>query len=243
MNETPILIKNLTVHYRQKLALDGLSLEVRRGEIFGFIGPNGAGKTTTIKAILGLLPAPAGSVELNGYKPSDTRSRLKTGFLPEEATYYRFLTPAEILRFYGECCSVPGRLLKPRIAELLEMTGLTEVRNRQIRTLSKGTVQKIGLAQALINDPDTLVLDEPMSGLDPIARMNLRAVLAGLKARGKTIFFSSHELSEVELQCDSVAILVGGKTVRQGRLGQVLGEAGQKNLEKFFLETVKAANK
>ena len=189
-----IEIQNLVVGYDKKNILDGLSLTVRRGEIFGFLGLNGAGKSTAIKAILGLIHPVSGQVLLHGLPPSDVRSRIRVGFLPEEATYYRFLTPLEILNFMGELFGIPKSILKKRIPDLLELVGLTEVRNKLLGTFSKGMAQKLGLAQALVNEPETLILDEPTSGLDPLARMDLRKILKDLKKRGRTIFFSSHEL-------------------------------------------------
>ena len=234
-----IKIQNLTVDYAHKRALDGLSLTVNRGEIFGFLGPNGAGKSTVIKTILGLIFPKSGSVLLHDLPPSDPGSRKKIGFLPEEANYYRFLTPVEILRFYGDLCGVPKKPLKERIEKLLALVGLSEVRNKQIGTFSKGMVQKISLAQALIHEPETLILDEPTSGLDPISRMDLRKILKDLKNEGKTVFFSSHELSEVELLCDSIAILRAGKLIKSGTLSQVLG-SGDQHLERFFIQTLKA---
>ncbi len=231
-------IQNLVVNYGKKRALDGLSLEVRRGEIFGFIGPNGAGKTTTIKSILGLILPKEGTVLLHGFTPSDVRSRQVVGYLPEEATYYRFLSPVEILSFYGEIFRIPKQELKKRIQRLMELVGLADVQNKQISTYSKGMVQKVNLAQALINEPQTLILDEPTSGLDPMARLDLRKILTDLKKEGRTIFFSSHELSEVELLCDSVAILKAGKIIKSGPLQDVLGAAKDYHLERFFIDTI-----
>ena len=232
-----IEIRGLVVDYGPKRALDGLNLSVKKGEIFGFLGPNGSGKSTTIKALLGLLTPSSGSVLLHNFSPSDIRSRQKTGFLPEEANYYRFLTPVEILKFYGDVCGVPPDILKERIPKLLDLVGMSHVKNKQIGTFSKGMTQKISLAQALVNGPETLILDEPTSGLDPLARMDLRNILKNLKAEGKTIFFSSHELSEVELLCDSIAIIKSGKLLKIGSLNAVL-EKGRQNLERFFIETI-----
>ena len=237
-----IEIQNLVVGYDKKNILDGLSLTVRRGEIFGFLGLNGAGKSTTIKAILGLIHPVSGQVLLHGLPPSDVRSRIRVGFLPEEATYYRFLTPLEILNFMGELFGIPKSILKKRIPDLLELVGLTEVRNKLLGTFSKGMAQKLGLAQALVNEPETLILDEPTSGLDPLARMDLRKILKDLKKRGRTIFFSSHELSEAELLCDSIAIIHSGRLIKSGSLQDVLGDAREENLELFFLETIRKAD-
>lgn len=239
--ESVIQIKDLVVDYGRKRALTGVSLEVHRGEIFGFLGPNGAGKSTTIKTLLGLIPVTAGSVFLHGLSPSDIRSREAVGFLPEEATYYRFLTPFEILRFYGEIFGIAQPVLKKRIGELLALVGLTDVQNRPLSTFSKGMVQKLSLAQALINDPETLILDEPTSGLDPLARMDLRDILHDLKNRGRTIFFSSHELSEVELLCDSIAIIQSGKIIVSGPRAQVLDQNREQSLERFFIHAIRGA--
>ena len=232
-------IKNLVVDYHHHRALDGLSLKVRKGEIFGFIGPNGAGKTTTIKALLGLISPTQGEVLLHGLPPSRPEARAKIGFLPEEALYYRFLSPVEILSFYGEIFGMPKKVLKGRIQNLLSLVGLSDVGNRPIHTFSKGMVQKVSLAQALIHEPETLILDEPTSGLDPLARMNLRKILTDLKKEGRTIFFSSHELSEVELICDSIAIIKEGRLVKAGLIHEVLGAHKDLHLERFFLETIR----
>jgi len=234
-----IEIKNLVVDYRHHRALDGLSLKVREGEIFGFIGPNGAGKTTAIKALLGLISPNQGEVLLHGLPPSRPAARAKIGFLPEEATYYRFLSPVEILSFYGEILGMPKQVLRDRIQNILSLVGLSDVRNRPIHTFSKGMVQKVSLAQALIHEPETLILDEPTSGLDPLARMNLRKILTDLKKAGRTIFFSSHELSEVELICDSIAIIKEGRLVKAGLIHEVLGAHKDLHLERFFLETIR----
>ena len=233
-----IHIDQLTVHYKDKAALNGLSLEVRKGEIFGFLGPNGAGKSTTIKVLLGLIPSYKGSVTLNGFPPSDPRSRAKVGFLPEEAVYYRYLSPVEILSFYGEIFGLPSKALKKKVEELLALVGLTDVKTKLLSTFSKGMAQKVSLAQALVNDPEILILDEPTSGLDPLARMELRHILVDLKSRGKTIFFSSHELSEVELVCDTVAIIRSGSILKKGALQEILSWSTHRSLEQYFLDVI-----
>ena len=234
-----IEISDLGVSFEGRRVLDGLSLSVRRGEIFAFLGPNGAGKSTTIKALLGLVRPDKGRVRLGGFEPSDPRARASVGYLPEEAAYYRFLNPFELLSFYGEIFRLPKTPLKSRMEKLLLLVGLSEFAKRPIRTFSKGMMQKLGLAQALINDPEILILDEPTSGLDPIARLALRKILTDLKAAGKTIFFSSHELSEAELLCDSLAIIKSGRIVKSGPLHEVLEGDKEQNLERFFLRTVK----
>jgi len=237
--ENVIEIQDLVVSYGSKRALDGLSLSVRKGEIFGFLGPNGAGKTTTIKALLGLVFPEKGSIKLHGLSPSDPRSRARIGFLPEEANYYRFLTPVELLSFYGEIFEIDRAVLKKRIEKLLVLAGLSDVARNPIGTFSKGMAQRLSLAQSLINEPETLIYDEPASGLDPLARLELRKILTDLRKEGKTIFFSSHELSEVELLCDSVAIVKSGSLLQCGSLSEILGQNKDQHLERFFLERIR----
>ena len=236
-----IEINDLVVQYGDRRVVEGLTLQVPRGEIFGFLGPNGAGKSTTIKSLLGLIFPQSGTLRLNGLSPSDPRSRARVGFMPEDATYYRFLTAEEILRFYGRLFLISSIELNKRIDRLLNLVGLADAARRQLRTFSKGMVQKVSLAQSLINDPETLILDEPTTGLDPLAKMQLRDILSDLKKQGKTIFFSSHELSEAELLCDSILILKSGRALRGGSLKEVLAGQSGHSLEKFFLNTIQGA--
>ena len=236
-----IEIKDLVVRYGGKNAVDGLSFAVKSGEVFGFLGPNGSGKSTTIKAMLGLVFPASGSAQVHGLPPSDPRSRAKIGFMPEEATYYRFLTPKEILFFYADVFGMSRAERERRVDFLLDLTGLSSVAAKPLGTFSKGMMQKVSLAQALIQDPDTLILDEPTTGLDPLAKRQLRTILADLKKKGKTVFFSSHELSEVELLCDSVMIIQAGKALRSGALKEVLAGQGPHSLEQFFLKTIQAS--
>ena len=237
-----IEVRNLAVHYAGKKAVDGLSFDVKAGEIFGFLGPNGSGKSTTIKSLLGLVFPSAGSVRVNGHSPSDPASRAKIGFMPEEATYYRFLNPKEILSFYGRVFGMGRAERARRIDLLLDLVGLSHAAHKPLSTFSKGMVQKVSLAQALMQDPDMLILDEPTTGLDPLAKMQLRTLLSDLKKKGKTVFFSSHELSEAELLCDSIVIIQAGKTLRSGALKEVLGAQGSHSLEQFFLKTVQGSS-
>jgi ABC-2 type transport system ATP-binding protein len=236
-----IELSNVVVDYQKKRALDSVSLAVGSGQIFGFIGPNGAGKSTTIKALLGLLAPSRGTILVDGLPPSDPRSRRRVGFLPEETHYYRFLTAAEALDFYGKLCGVPKAARRRRIPELLALVDLSSSARRALSGFSKGMMQRLGLAQALVNDPEILVLDEPTTGLDPISRLDLRRLLHEQKKKGKTVFFSSHELSEVELLCDSIAILHRGRVVKSGPLSEVLAGAGEGSLERFFVETIRSA--
>jgi ABC-2 type transport system ATP-binding protein len=237
-SDSIIQIDNVTVHYGKKMVLDHISIRVDQGEIFGFLGPNGAGKTTTIKALLGLVFPTSGTVQVNGYDASSVYARAKLGFLPEEASYYRFLSPVEILTFYGRVFNISKRNLKKRISELLSLVGLDAVARNRLSTFSKGMIQKVGLAQALINNPDVLILDEPTSGLDPLARMELRKILEDLNNQGKTLFISSHELSEIELICHSMAIIKSGQIIESGDLKEILRPSGEQSLERFFLKTI-----
>lgn len=220
-------------------ALKGLDLEIGRGEIFGFLGPNGAGKTTTIKLILGILRPQKGSIFLSGKDPSVPAARASAGYMPEIADYYRYLTPVELLRMYGDVFRMGKKALSARIPELMAVVGLENDANRIMRGFSKGMMQKVSFAQALINDPDVLILDEPMSGLDPVARARMRETLVELRTRGKTIFFSSHELSEVETVSDRIGILNKGRMVIVGALKDVLGGKGEtESLERYFLKII-----
>jgi ABC-2 type transport system ATP-binding protein len=236
--EAVIEFLDVVVGYDKRRVLDGLSFRVDAGETFGFLGPNGAGKSTTIKTLLGFLTPQSGTVRLHSLNPQNPRARALVGFLPEETTYHRYLTPVETLEFYGRLSGLSKSEVRAKIPKLLEKLGLEPVKNKLLKTFSKGMVQKVSLAQALLHEPRTLILDEPMSGLDPLARLELRETLRGLKEEGRTIFFSSHELSEVELLCDSVAILNQGRLILSGGLEDVLGARGDRQLERFFIETI-----
>lgn len=222
-------------------ALRGLTLTVEQGEIFGFLGPNGAGKTTTIKLILGILSPQKGGISIFGKDPVSPAVRYSVGYMPETAEYYRYLTPVEILRMYGEMFAIPRNVLSGRIDQLLELVGLRKDSSRLIGGFSKGMMQKVSFAQALINDPDLLVLDEPTGGLDPLARRTMRDVILSFKQKGKTIFFSSHELSEVELISDRIGILNKGQLVACGPLKEVIsGKGASETLESYFLKMIEA---
>ena len=221
-------------------AVDGLSLSLAPGEIVGFLGTNGAGKTTTIKMITGLLRPDAGEVSVFGGDPSNPAVRARIGYMPEVATYYPYLNARELLAFYGGICGLDAKAVRERTDSLLESVGLADAAKRPLRTYSKGMLQRAGIAQALLNDPDLLVLDEPFTGLDPLARIHFRELLRSLREKGKAVFFSSHELGETELLCDRVAIMKKGRCVYQGPVKDLAGD-GASNLERLFLRTLEEA--
>lgn len=232
LNTPAITVENLTKTYRtgfwlnqQINSLKSCSLNVQKGETFGLLGANGAGKTTLLKLLLGIVQPTSGDATLLGYNLGDRSSRQKIGYLPENAYYYDYLTGWELLDFIGSMFGMESRLKNNRIAELLDLVGLTQstARKKQIRTYSKGMVQRVGLAQALINDPELVFLDEPMSGLDPIGRYQIREIILTLKQQGKTVFFNSHILSDVELICDRIGILHRGELIAIGTLNELLG--------------------
>jgi ABC-2 type transport system ATP-binding protein len=216
---------------RRVTVLEQLNVEVRRGEVFGFLGPNGAGKTTTIKILMGLIYPTSGRATLFGRPISDYRAKARLGFLPESPYFYDYLTAAEFLRFYGHLFSLRGALLETRVTALLDLVGMTHARDLQLRKFSKGMLQRVGIAQALVNDPELVVLDEPMSGLDPVGRKEIRDLILRLKERGKTIFFSSHILHDAELLCDRVAIVMKGRLVACGGVGELVGSDATQSVE------------
>ena len=227
----PIRIVGLTKEFRlglqrrRSVAVDGLDLEVEQGEIFGFLGPNGAGKTTTIKILLGLIYPTRGTAWLLGREIGDVAVFWEVGFLPESPYFYEYLTGEEFLRFYGQIFGFSGVALEKKIDELLEKVKLAEARGLPLRKFSKGMLQRIGLAQALINDPQLVILDEPMSGLDPIGRRDVRDIILHLRDAGKTVFFSTHILPDVEMICDRVGILVKGRLRAVGTVHDLVGAA------------------
>ena len=237
-------IHDLRVEYRSrefgqrsKLAVDGLNLRVKAGEVFGFLGPNGAGKTTTMNVLLGFVAATNGQASIFGVDVREPIARQRIGYLPELTYYYKFLNAQELLRFYARIFRIPRAERDQRIDTVLKLVELDGARRRLIKTYSKGMQQRVGLAQALINNPDLLILDEPTSGLDPVGRMKVREIIQRLKEQGKTVFFSSHELGEVETVCDRVAILHEGKLKVEGRVSDLLQQY-QCNLENVFLNIV-----
>jgi len=207
---------------RRTEALRGISLSVEQGEIFGFLGPNGAGKTTTIKILMGLIFPSAGSAELFGLPAGDLRAKARIGYLPENPYFYDYLSVTELLDMVGRLHGVPKATRRDRARELIATVGISHAANRPLRSFSKGMLQRAGLAQALMGDPDLVVLDEPMSGLDPLGRKEVRDLIFDLKARGKTVFFCTHILSDAAALCDRVGIIVGGEIRDVGGLGELL---------------------
>ena len=221
-------------------AVDSISFAVGAGEIVGFLGVNGAGKTSTIKTLMGFQPPTSGSALLFGQSVGHAGARGRVGFLPETALYSPFLTPFETLRFYGELHGMSGALLSNRIGELLERVGLATKTRALNRTLSKGMLQRVGIAQALLSSPRLLILDEVSSGLDPIGRRDLRALLLEERERGVTIFFSSHQLGEAELICDRVIVIHQGRLVAQRRVDELRGRIA--SLEDYFVTLVESGH-
>ena len=211
-----ISITNLTKRFGAVKAVQDLSLEVQQGEVFGFLGPNGAGKTTTLRVLLGLLFPTSGTARLLDIPVTDPRSRARVGYLPETPSIKRFLTAEEYLTYSAKLAGVDG--LPEKVATLLATVGLAEARKRRVGEFSKGMLQRLGLAQALISDPDLLILDEPTAGLDPIAHKEIRDLILAQKGKGKTVFLSSHLLSDVERTCDRIAILNQGRLQKLGRI-------------------------
>ena len=203
--------------------LHDLNLEVHQGEAFGYLGPNGAGKTTTLKLLMGLIYPTAGRASILGRDVLDVAVKAQVGFLPENPYFYDYLTGREFLHFYGQLFGLPYRDRRQRIDELLDAVGLSKAAELQLRKYSKGMLQRIGLAQALINDPQVIVLDEPTSGLDPVGRKEVRDLILDLKGRGKTVFFSTHIVPDAEMICDRVGIIVAGRLTRVGTLEELLG--------------------
>ncbi|MCC6877836.1 MAG: ABC transporter ATP-binding protein [Sandaracinaceae bacterium] len=219
--------------FRRKVeAVRGLSFEVRRGEIFGLLGPNGAGKTTTIKMLLGLIFPMRGTMELFGREGLEPDQKARLGYLPENPYIYQYLKPLEFLDLCGRLAGMPARARGARAGEMIERVGLAHAVDRPIGKFSKGMMQRIGLAQALLHDPELLVLDEPMSGLDPIGRKEVRDLIVEERARGKTVLFTSHILTDVERLCDRIGIMHQGRMSHYGALSELLaGEADRSELE------------
>ncbi|HEY3197408.1 MAG TPA: ABC transporter ATP-binding protein [Nitrospirales bacterium] len=231
--KTEALCKQFKVGFwgRPVTALERLDLEVHTGEIFGFLGPNGAGKTTTLKILMGLIYPTSGRAWILGHKVGEVAMKQQVGFLPESPYFYDYLTAEEFLRFYGQLFGLGGQVLSERITQLLHTVGLSDARTLQLRKFSKGMLQRVGIAQALINDPHLVILDEPMSGLDPVGRKEIRDLILQLKMQGKTVFFSSHILHDAEVLCDRVGILIKGRLVALGKVTELIGAASTQSVE------------
>lgn len=238
--KTAIKIKDLSVIFPSRngtvTALNKLNLEIKQGQVTGFLGPNGAGKTTTMHVLLGFIKATSGYASIFGEDVQKSIARNRIGYLPEHPDSYRFMTGRETLKMTGHLFNITGKKLKHRINEVLQLTNIEHAANRKIATYSRGMMQRICMAQALINDPDLLILDEPTGGLDPIGRKAVREIINNLRDKGKTIFFSSHELSEVELVCDQLIILANGQVVANGKADQLI-KPGE-NLEQYFMNVI-----
>ena len=228
--DTVLRIENLHKSFKagfipkRKKILDGISLEVTGGEIFGYLGPNGAGKTTTLKCVLGLIFPDKGKIQIFGHSNLSLRAKEEIGFLPENPYFYDYLTATEFLSFYSDLTLVKKENKQVQIENLLQLVGLNQAAELQLRKFSRGMLQRIGLAQALINDPSLVFLDEPLGGLDPLGRKEIRDVIIRLKEEGKTVFLSSHILQDIEMICDRVAILVNGKIINLGALQDLISE-------------------
>src|SRR6266545_5614345 len=224
-----IRTESLTKHYkvgfwrpRPYVALDALTLEVGQGEVFGFLGPNGAGKTTTLKLLMQLIYPTSGRAEILGKPVGDVGVKQRLGYLPEQPYFYDYLTAQELLEYFAALFGYTPADGRKRAATLLDEVGIGAERRLQLRKFSKGMLQRVGIAQALINDPEIVFLDEPMSGLDPLGRREIRRLILGLRDRGSTVFFSSHVLADAEALCSRVAILANGRLVAEGLLSEIL---------------------
>ncbi|MBM4148374.1 MAG: ABC transporter ATP-binding protein [Lentisphaerae bacterium] len=234
----PIQVEDLAVSYRTRSgvveALRGVSFSVEEGGVVGFLGPNGAGKTTTLNVLLGFEEPTSGRARLYGCDSTSSIARRRVGFMCEHSRTHPFLTGRELLVMAGRLFGMRGSALRRAADSLLERVGLSGAADRRTGTYSRGMLQRMGLAQALINDPDLVILDEPTSGLDPVGRARVRELIAGLRSEGKTVFFSSHELSEVELVCDRVLMLVAGHIAASGSVDELVRDG--ESLERYFLK-------
>jgi len=219
-------------------AVDNLTLTVPEGQVFGLLGPNGSGKSTTIKIILGLLEPTVGDCHVFGVPSGRVDSRLNVGYLPEAPYFYRYLSGTELVRFYGRICGVPKAQLADRVREVIDWVGLSAAAHRRVGTYSKGMLQRIGLAQALVHDPRLIILDEPTAGVDPVGSAEISELILKLKSQGKTVLITSHLLAQIEDICDRVAILDRGKLILEGAVNDLVGRQDQQSL---IVDTLPAA--
>ncbi|MGD0401835.1 MAG: ABC transporter ATP-binding protein [Candidatus Acidiferrales bacterium] len=240
MGTPAIEIEGLTKDYavgfwrkRMRRSLDHLTLQVQEGEAFGFLGPNGAGKTTTLKLLMSLIFPTAGTARVRGRSIDDVRMHREIGYLPEQPYFYDYLTARELLDYYARFFGYPAIERRQRVTRFLEHVGLADAGDVQLRKFSKGMLQRVGIAQAIVHDPQIVFLDEPMSGLDPVGRREVRNIILDLKHQGRTVFFSTHILSDAEMLCDRVAVLVGGKLQGVGAPGEIVSMEGH-GMEIFF---------
>jgi len=245
MSESVIEVTDLTVMYgrgaKAVRAVDKISFSVAAGECVGFIGVNGAGKSTTIKTLMGFLFATSGQALVWGQPAGSPESRLRIGYLPEVALYYPFMKARELLELYGGLSGLEAAVLRQRIPEVLEIVGLAGKGEILLKHFSKGMQQRLGIAQSIIAEPELFIFDELTSGLDPLGRHTLRKLLESLKAQGKTIFFSSHELVEVESLCDRVLILHRGRILRDASMASLRAEGGTRGMEACFIDMIRSA--
>lgn len=244
--EPALKIENLTVAYLQgykkhRLAIDGISFDIEQGKILGLLGPNGAGKTTLMKAIIGLIKSKKGRISIFG-DPVSTKALAHVGYMPEISNFYWFLTPKETLEMFGRLSGMTRGGLVQRVGDVLNMVGLSGEENQLIKNFSKGMAERLNMAQAILHDPQMLILDEPFSGLDPLGRIHMRNILGALKKEGKTILLSSHELSEAELISDEICIMKNGKLLKYAALEDILKERADRSLEKYFLHMIGEEN-
>jgi ABC-2 type transport system ATP-binding protein len=226
------LVKDFKTSFRRKplRAVDGVSIRIMPGEVYGLIGPNGSGKSTTMKALLGLVAPTSGNCAIFGKDSLKVDSRNEVGFLPENPYFYKHLSGAETLRFYGRLCGIGGKILKDRVNELLALVDLEGARDRRIGGYSKGMLQRIGLAQALIQEPRLVILDEPTAGVDPVGSRQIRDLILKLRERGITVFLCSHLLEQVQEVCDHVGIIFRGRMIREGRLEDLISIEDQTDI-------------
>lgn len=243
----PVLkIEDLCISYplrfrKEKVVLESLNLGINSGDIFGLLGPNGAGKTTLIKSIIGLINIKNGTISIFGKTALSWGIKRRLGYMPEIASYYWFMTPYEILDMFGRLCGMDRALLKKSIEAVLELVGLSDEKDHLVKTFSKGMQSRLNIAQALLHDPEFLILDEPFSGLDPLGRIHMRNILKKMKERNKTILLSSHGLSEAELICDTICILRQGKVLKSGPMKDLVNEKGEHTLENYFVKIITAS--